>query len=127
MNEYEKEQIKEVTRQYKEVIKKSMQKISDLKNKKVGKFKNILLKIISLGLYDWNRKIDKKIFGANETISFFTDKIRLNNKLLDKYNDNISPILNSKECDDFRKKINLVDLQNSQSLTTSTKQNSPKI
>lgn len=82
---------KKIIKEFNEVIEKCNQDILNLKNQKYGKFKNIFLKIISFGFYDWNGKIENEIKHNKLTIEEIKEKILQTNKMLLKIN-------NQKKC-----------------------------
>ncbi|WP_342257714.1 hypothetical protein [Spiroplasma endosymbiont of Nomada ruficornis] len=79
-------QLQKNVNEFNEVIKKCNQDILNLKKQKYGKFKNIFLKIISFGFYDWNGKIENEIKHNKLTIEEIKEKILQTNKMLFKIN-----------------------------------------
>ncbi|WP_174479944.1 hypothetical protein [Spiroplasma endosymbiont of Danaus chrysippus] len=79
-------QLHKKIKEFNEVIEKCNQNILNFKKQKYGKFKNIFLKIISFGFYDWNGKIENEIKHNKSTIEEIKEKILQTNKMLLKFN-----------------------------------------
>lgn len=76
------QQLKTNIKDFNKVIENASEKILDLELKKYRKYKNILLKIITFGFYDWNKQIENKIKDQALIIELFTEKISDSNLLL---------------------------------------------